>query len=78
MNVVFHETALYKKKSGGSTDAIDTASKNPKFVSLDISKVTPQDQPIDMGIPVVPQDGARPSTLPIVLRRSSRSVRAPN
>ena len=42
MNVVFHETALYKKKSGGSTDAIDTASKNPKFVSLDIPKVTPQ------------------------------------
>ena len=29
-----------------------------------------------MGIPVVPQDGTAPSTLPTVLHRSTRSVRA--
>ena len=40
-NVVFHEIALYKDKSGGSTDATDIASKSPKFVSLDILEVTP-------------------------------------
>ena len=28
-NVVFHEIALYKDKSGGSTDATDIASKSP-------------------------------------------------
>ena len=31
-----------------------------------------------MGIPVVPQDGAGSSTPPIVLRRSTRFVRAPD
>ena len=31
-----------------------------------------------MGIPVVPQDGAKSSTPPTVLRRSTRSVRAPD
>ena len=76
--MVFHEIALYKDKSGGSTDATDIASKSPEFVSLDIPEVTPQDQPVDMGIPVVPQDGAGSSTPPTVLRRSTRSVRAPN
>ena len=31
-----------------------------------------------MGIPVVPQDGAESNTPPTVLRRSTRSVRAPD
>ena len=53
-NVVFHEIALYKDKSSGSTDATNIASKNPEFVSLDILMVTLQDQPVDMRIPVVP------------------------
>ena len=53
-NVVFHEIALYKDKSGGSTDATDIASKSPEFVNLDIPEVTPQDQSVDMGILVVP------------------------
>ena len=52
-NVVFHEIALYKDKSNGSTDATDIASKSLKFVSVDIPEVTPQDQLVDMGIPVV-------------------------
>ena len=76
MNVVFHEIALYKDKSGGSTDAIDIASKSPEFVSLDIPEITPQDQLVDMGISVVSQDGTKPSTPPIILRKSTRSVRA--
>ena len=49
--MVFHETSLYKDKSYGSTDI---ASKNLKFVSLDIIEFTPQDQNVDMGILVVP------------------------
>ena len=48
------------------------------FDSLDISEVTPQDQHINMGIHVVPQDEIRPSTPPTVLHRSTRSVRAPD
>ena len=76
--MVFHETTLYKDKYGGSTDATDTTSKNPKFFSLNILEFTPQDQPIDMGIPFVPQDGAGSSTPPIVLHRSTRFVRAPD
>ena len=74
--MVFHEITLYKGKSGDSTDATDTVSKNLEFVSLDILEFTPQDQPIDMGIPVVPQDGARPSTPPTILCRSTRFVKA--
>ena len=31
-----------------------------------------------MGIHVVPQDGVGPSTLPTILRRSTRSVRSPD
>ena len=77
-NVVFYETALYKDKSSGSTDAIDTTSKKSKIFSLDIHEVTPQDQPVDMGIPVVPQNGAEPSTLPTILRRSTRFIRVPD
>ena len=76
--MVFHETALYKDKSGGSIDATDIASKSPKFFSLDIPEVTPQDQSVDMGIPAVTQDGAGPSTHPTILRRSTRPVRAPD
>ena len=77
-NVVFHKTTLYKEKSGDSIDATNTASKNPKFVSLDILEFTPQDQTIDMRIPVVIEDGTGPSTSQSVLRRSTRFVGALN
>ena len=75
-NVVFHETTLYKHKSSGITNATDTTSKNLEFISLDILEFTPQDQTINIGILVVLEDGARPSILPIVLRRSTRYIRA--
>ena len=52
--MVFHETALYKDKFGGSIDVIDTASKNLEFVSLDIPEFTLQDLLVDMRIPIVP------------------------
>ena len=52
--MVFHETTLFKDKFGGSTDTIDIASKNLKFVSVDIFEFTPQDQNVDMGILVIP------------------------
>ena len=64
--MVFHETTLYKEKFGSSIDATNTTSKNPKFVSLDILEFTPQDQTVDMEILIVPEDGAGPSTHPII------------
>ena len=76
--MVFHETTLYNDKSGDSTNVIDTTFKNPKFVNLDISEFTPQDQTIDIGILVVSKDGVGPSTHSTVLCRSIRSIRALN
>ena len=73
-NIVFDEKVLYKEKSSGDLEG--TVQGKYEFVSLDIPEYTPQDQQHDMGIPVVTQDEAGPSTPPTMLRRSSRIVRA--
>ena len=73
-NVVFDEKVLYKDKFNGDLEG--TVQEKFEFVNLDILKYTPQDQQYDMGIPVVTQDEAGPSTPPTMLRRSSKTVRA--
>ena len=77
-NVVFHEIILYKDKSGGSTNTTDIALKNPNLVNLNIPDFTPQDQSVDMKVPIVPQNEAEPSTPPTVLNRSTRSIKVPD
>ena len=74
--MVFDEKVLYKDKSSGDLEG--TVQGKSEFVSLDIPEYTPQDQQHDMGIPVVTQDEAGPSTPPTMLRRSSKTVRAPD
>ena len=74
--MVFDEKVLYKDKSSGDLEG--TVQGKSEFVSLDILEYTPQDQQYDMRIPVITQDEAGPSTPPTMLRRSSRTVRAPD
>ena len=75
-NVVFDEKVLYKDKSSGDLEGI--VQGKSEFISLDILKYTPQDQQHNMGIPVVTPDEVGPSTPLTVLRRSSRTVSAPD
>ena len=65
---------LYKDISNG--DLRGTVKEKSEFVSLNIFKYTSQDHQLDMGIHVAPQDKVGSSTSPIVLKRSSRIVRA--
>ena len=75
-NVFFDEKVLYKDKSSGDLEG--KVQEKFEFVSLDIPEYTSQDQQYDMGIHVVTQDEVGPSTPPTMLRRSSRTVKAPN
>ena len=74
--MIFDEKVLYKDKF--SSDLEGTVQRKYEFVSLDILEYTPQDQQLDIGIFVVTKDETGPSTPPIVLRRSFRTVRAPD
>ena len=74
--MVFDEKMLYKDKFNGDLEG--KVQGKSEIVNLDILEYTPQDQQFDMRIFIVTQDEIGPSTPHTMLRRSSRTVRAPD